>query len=462
MLEQFSSINWSDLSHAYGSAEDVPHLLRDLTSPDEQLRGNARGTLYTNIYHQGTVYQASAYAVPFLVEILQQETVSEREEVLVLLAHLAQGNTYHRQHWHLYTEERKQAPALHAELEEGLFWVEKTYEAVSAGLPLYCSLLEDPDPKLRMAALRLLGSLSREAAQIVSLLVERFSTERDQRVQASLLFTLGALLARQKEAFFPAWHLLEKGLGEGQTDLVRLAAAMALVWTRRPETPARAYDLLLERIQYPDPLDDLYNELLWAESRLVFDVIRSFYALPPSFSSLLVPRLLQVLESLDQREERGEFKLNGMIAGELANLLLTLAFDANESSATKARMRKELTNLQTALLFALLQSDAVWRWDVGKGYSMTSRPCGEQQYEVLIEVTFYELQKYGLPETRQRLRAFLECEPQDKDIVRIISRQADIHWAPPEQKKEMLAELIALNPHCQLADLKMLVGDYSS
>src|SRR5437879_13341955 len=30
MLEQLSSINWSDLSHAYGEAGDVPQLLRDL------------------------------------------------------------------------------------------------------------------------------------------------------------------------------------------------------------------------------------------------------------------------------------------------------------------------------------------------------------------------------------------------------------------------------------------------
>lgn len=169
-----------------------------------------------------------------------------------------------------------------------------------------------------------------------------------------------------------------------------------------------------------------------------------------------------MLESLDQREERGEFKLNGIIAGELATLLLTLVFDANEGSPTKARMRKDLTNLQTALLFAILQSDAVWRWDVGKGHSMTSRPLEEKQFETIVEVRLYELQKHDLPGTRQKLRAFLGCEPQDKDIVRIVSGRANIRWTPPEQKKEVLAELIALNPHCQLADLKMMVGDYSS
>ncbi len=336
------------------------------------------------------------------------------------------------------------------------------YEAVSAGLPLYFSLLEDPNPKLRMAALRLLGSLFHEASQIVSLLVERLDTERDQRVQASLLFSLGALLAQQEEAFPSAWQWLAKTPDAGQTDLVRLAAAMAMARTHKAEIPASAYEFLLERIQYPDPLDDLYDELPWAESRLVFDVIRSFYALPSSLYPRLLPRLRLVLESLDQREERGEFKLNGIIAGELADLLITLAFDANESSSLKAWMRKDLTDLQEALLFAILQSDAVWRWDVGKGYSMTSRSSGENRYEILVEIMLYELQKQGLPWTRQTLRAFLEGESQDNDVVRIVSRRANVWLAPLEQKKEVLAELIALNPHCQLADLKMLVGDYSS
>ncbi len=461
MLEQLASINWSALSHAYGSAADVPHLLLDLTSSEEQTRESALGTLYTNIYHQGTVYQASAYAVPFLLELLRDETMPEREGLLVLLAHLAQGNAYHRQHWQYYSEERKQDPALLAELEEGMFWVEQTYEAVSAGLPLYCSLLEDPAPKLRMAALRVLGSLSREAAQIISLLVERFSIERDQRVQACLLFTLGALLARQEEVSPKAWHLLEQGIDDGQTDLVRLGAAMALVWTRKPEIPPGAYDFLLERIQYPDPLDDLYTALPWAESRLVFDVIRSLYALPSSVSARLVPRLIQVLSSLDQREERGAFKLHGMIAGELADLLITLVFDAHEGSPTTTWKRTDLTAMQTTVLYALLYTDAVWRWDVGKGHSMRTRPREENQYEILVEVTLHELLKRGLPWTRQELRAFLGEQPQDNDIVRIVCGRANIQWTPPEQKQEVLAELIALNPQCQLADLKMLIGDYS-
>ncbi len=117
--------------------------------------------------------------------------------------------------------------------------------------------------------------------------------------------------------------------------------------------------------------------------------------------------------------------------------------------------------MQITVLYALLHTDAVWRWDVGKGYSMRTRPREENQYEILVDVTLHELLKRGLPWTRQELRAFLGEQPQDNDLVRIVCGRANIQWTPPEQKQEVLAELIALNPQCQLAELKMLIGDYS-
>ena len=82
--------------------------------------------------------------------------------------------------------------------------------------------------------------------------------------------------------------------------------------------------------------------------------------------------------------------------------------------------------------------------------------------EIVIEFRLYELQKQDLSETLQALRAFLGLEPQEKDIACIVSVRANIWWTSPEQKKEVVAELIMLNLHCQLADLKMLVRDYSS
>jgi hypothetical protein len=66
MLEGLDNVDWKSLTHAYGSAEDVPDQLRNLISDDPKVRDDAWGALESNIYHQGSVHQATAYAVPVL------------------------------------------------------------------------------------------------------------------------------------------------------------------------------------------------------------------------------------------------------------------------------------------------------------------------------------------------------------------------------------------------------------
>jgi hypothetical protein len=62
---------WSELTHAYGSASDIPNLLRQLAlSP--QPRGPAAEpffSLWSSLCHQGDVYGASYAAVPHIVQI---------------------------------------------------------------------------------------------------------------------------------------------------------------------------------------------------------------------------------------------------------------------------------------------------------------------------------------------------------------------------------------------------------
>ena len=71
-MDRLDSIPWKDLKHAYGSAEDVPDLLRSLraASPDNAYdEGSPLWCLFGNIWHQGTIYEATSYAVPFLLEL---------------------------------------------------------------------------------------------------------------------------------------------------------------------------------------------------------------------------------------------------------------------------------------------------------------------------------------------------------------------------------------------------------
>ena len=68
MLQGLNDVPWADLEHAYGSAADVPGLLRKLLDPDPKTHQATLHTLYGNVFHQGTRYPATPYVVPFLLE----------------------------------------------------------------------------------------------------------------------------------------------------------------------------------------------------------------------------------------------------------------------------------------------------------------------------------------------------------------------------------------------------------
>ena len=59
-------IDWSDLQACYGPATSVPALLQQLASRQADERSDAISDLWGCLCHQGTVYEASAAAVPFL------------------------------------------------------------------------------------------------------------------------------------------------------------------------------------------------------------------------------------------------------------------------------------------------------------------------------------------------------------------------------------------------------------
>ena len=91
MLEGLDKINWSQLHHAYGEASDVPISIRQLLSKDDATVDKAIYELFGNIWHQGTVYEASAFAVPFLQELLRSSEIKDqaKKSITALLASMA-------------------------------------------------------------------------------------------------------------------------------------------------------------------------------------------------------------------------------------------------------------------------------------------------------------------------------------------------------------------------------------
>ena len=64
--------SWRELRHAYGSAADIPDLLRALarsTAPKRDSEDEPWFSLWSSLCHQGDVYAASYAAVPHIVQV---------------------------------------------------------------------------------------------------------------------------------------------------------------------------------------------------------------------------------------------------------------------------------------------------------------------------------------------------------------------------------------------------------
>jgi hypothetical protein len=116
MLDGLDQVEWGRLQHAFGTAEDVPHLIRALQSPSLDQRQAAFGELYGNIWHQGTIYEATPYAVPFLIELAASDQTPDRFEILSYLGTLADGSSYIEVHRDVMSLSHEQLQQLEVEL----------------------------------------------------------------------------------------------------------------------------------------------------------------------------------------------------------------------------------------------------------------------------------------------------------------------------------------------------------
>lgn len=93
-LMEFDGLNdipWHTLTHAYGRASEVPKDIRRLTSSKAKYRESALWQLFGSIYHQGTLYPATAAAAPFILRILANTSLPDRGQISEFLEALAES-----------------------------------------------------------------------------------------------------------------------------------------------------------------------------------------------------------------------------------------------------------------------------------------------------------------------------------------------------------------------------------
>jgi len=262
LLAGLEALDWHSLQHCYGPADDVPDLLRLLLAEDEDVRQDAYQELANLLCHQGDVYQATGYAVPFLLRMLQAEDRPGKADLLAFLQSIATGPPYlTERHTWMEAVLAEEGRSFQAEIERARGYSRLAHDAVDEGLDIYLDLLDDQDPDTREWAFALLCVLPERAGRTVPLLLARLRKEPEPDLKARLIEHLGlglaGLLLLPGEREEPVAELLEGLVRSGERGMVRFAAAAALTHILGVETPSTAVDVLEEAIAHPG---DLYPD----------------------------------------------------------------------------------------------------------------------------------------------------------------------------------------------------------
>jgi hypothetical protein len=274
MLEQLESLPWSTLTHAYGSASNVPQQIRALATGDRDTRERALWELYGNIFHQGTRYQATPYAIPFFYELLGTPNTPDKHNIIYLLVNLALGYeeyylpdgldpvAFRRSLTEAEQQLSADGRAACAEYGYGPRIDIDCYDAVRHGVITLIRLLEDHDPEVRSPAAYALAWFPEDSTASLPRLLRLLDQETEHATLATLILTIG-LLARtstvsldlKKLDTFLFHHAL----------LIRVAAAIGLA---REPLERRIIDILIEAILAPEQLQAVSADIRFNEGNL--------------------------------------------------------------------------------------------------------------------------------------------------------------------------------------------------
>ncbi len=384
IFDGLDDIPWGQIRDAYGPAESVPVRLRELLSSDVEDRAFAIDQLNMGICHQGSVAEATAYAVPFLVELARSSTVEGKADILMLLGNIAGGA-----HAFLTNRERQREEIVQGciryrsmtqEEAKAAFlavqdWNARALDAVDQGCDAYLALARDDGAEVRLAAAYALVALARaglRASEITRYLVARLDVEADDRVRAVIL--RGLFLCGTFTPVVSA-HMIA-ALDDTAMPAARYHAALGLVYRLGNDAPPAAIDLLFDRLsgtpshQAWDFLwADAYTSQTWDIGQDI-DPLEALSRLDPVVVGSRLPRILRMIDK-------------GFDTWVVPILRMIFGSDHVAPSQLAA-----LSPDQRAVLERIAGNTTLW----------TGANSGAPKFRAA---------RFGLPDTREALQAFL-------------------------------------------------------
>jgi hypothetical protein len=330
VLQGLDSVPWADLEHAYGSAADVPDLLRKLLDPDPKVYRAALRKLYGNVFHQGTRYPATPHVVPFLIETCASD-VPSRGGLLRFWGNLIAGY-FSVQEWPCWGDGKRvhrwgkvQEVAAGDPYAEALH---RIYRESLKGHELLCRLLNSKEADVRAGAAWVLACLPTRARASVPKLRAQLRVDPSGWVRAAIAFALGGLGASAT---------LRRLLSEDPFPAARCMTACQLACT---EPTAALIDPLLRFVS--EPIEG-YENVPGAGGKSTGDAAFAISRLPAEAQRTAIPALC---DRLDRARSFDTMPLVGS--------LLSAAFRRRTRPLTKP------TALQKQVMARMVKTEELW------------------------------------------------------------------------------------------------------
>ena len=282
MLEGLDAINWSKLHHAYGSAADVPGQIRSLTSSDTAVFDHALWSMFGNIYHQGSRWEASPYAIPFLCELVNSNSIQKRDEILNLVLYIGLGDIwrddeslpFNVKHFFSLADgivavqyrgftERFLAGGYRDPSNQQLMdqldmaYQRDSYLALEAQADDLLKWASDADSSVAVLAITSFPWFPILHEQAHPILLKAIVSERPIDYKISALLTIGLIAAYANPDVKTALQNqldLQRQLATMDAFAIRLASAIALVFLFGKDAPDSAAETLIEAEEHRDEM----------------------------------------------------------------------------------------------------------------------------------------------------------------------------------------------------------------
>lgn len=425
MLEGLDKINWNRYWGAYSGGKAIPDNIRALISEDSEVRKAAQNDIREEISHQRSIYPATPYVIPFLIEILAANKSAEPYFLLRLLYDIAKNASETIGYYKVIERHYTHSCFL-------------AFQNILKGYNAYRLFLNHASPNARGIAARLL-SINGEKHHISrGLLRRQLKQEQNAGVQISILFSLSRALnnfsgiQEQQQEYLQLGYspIFLKFIKPEYHRLTRLAAAITSSDHAKidKEVTRQELDIFFDVLINPIPREEINalgfsdNENDFARIDFVLDKISRFipediapYLNDQRLNPLLVHYLgrevldkffSRIVTSVDNVERQTYWKwerFNGWL-------------DKEQS----AELNQSYSNIpHDRLIEKILGTDKVINYGYSKHFSpyQKGKMLNTQQKSVIALLVncegFWTIKSnlfsffYGLPDEREALRRLL-------------------------------------------------------